>query len=187
MLLRLPESQLNTLLLKRVDKLKKWTDFRDEVAAISRAIAVAQSQPTPMEVGAVGKGGNQARVARDRKELANVTIRLSKHVPGAETLITLLQTVLTLTKRAENVGRLVIWHVRVEECECCQNVLELVRVDTSSQCPKKKVHAVEESSTTASQVGSQDTIVVGSIGSYFDVGSVSEATLEPRGEDEKIC
>ena len=40
----------------RVDKLKKWTDFRDEVVAISRAIAVAQSQPTPMDIGAVGKG-----------------------------------------------------------------------------------------------------------------------------------
>ena len=39
-------------------------------------------------------------MARDRKELANVTIRLSKHVPVAETLITLLQTGLTLTKRA---------------------------------------------------------------------------------------
>ena len=55
-LLRLPESQLKTHLLMRVDKLKKWTDFRDEVAAISRAIAVAQSQPTPMDIGAVGKG-----------------------------------------------------------------------------------------------------------------------------------
>ena len=29
--------------------LKKWTNFRDEVVAISRAIAVAQTQPTPME------------------------------------------------------------------------------------------------------------------------------------------
>ena len=56
----------------------------------------------------------------------------------------------------------------------------------SSQCPKKKVRAVEES-TTASQAGSQDTIMVGSVGSYFDVGSVSEVTLEPRGADEKIC
>ena len=56
----------------------------------------------------------------------------------------------------------------------------------SSQCPKKKVHAVEES-TTASQVGSQDTMMFGSVGSYFDVGSVSEVILEPRGEDEKIC
>ena len=55
-LLRLPESQLNTHLLMRDDKLKKWTDFRDEVAAIFRAIAVAQSQPTPMDIGAVGKG-----------------------------------------------------------------------------------------------------------------------------------
>ena len=39
----------------RVDKLIKWTDVRDEVVAISRAIAVAQSQPTPMDIGAVGK------------------------------------------------------------------------------------------------------------------------------------
>ena len=29
--------------------------------------------------------------------------------------------------------------------------------------------------------------MVGSVGSYFDVGSVSEVTLEPRGADEKIC
>ena len=57
----------------------------------------------------------------------------------------------------------------------------------SSQCPKKKVHAVEESSTTASQAGSQDTVMVGSIGSHSDVGSVSEVTLELRSADEKIC
>ena len=55
-LLRLPVSQLKTHLLMRVDKLKKWPDFRDEVAAISRAIAAAQSQATPMDIGAVGKG-----------------------------------------------------------------------------------------------------------------------------------
>ena len=65
-LIRLPESQLKTHLLMRVDKLKKWTDFRDEVVAISRAIAVAQPQPTPMDVGAVGngksgKGGKRAK------------------------------------------------------------------------------------------------------------------------------
>ena len=55
-LLRLLEPQLKTHLLTRVDKLKKWTDFRDEVVAISRALAVAQSQPTLMDIGAVGKG-----------------------------------------------------------------------------------------------------------------------------------
>ena len=66
-----------------------------------------------------GQGGDQARVVRDRKELANVTIRPSKRVPGAETRITLLQTVLTLTKRAENVERLVIWQV-------CVDLLELL-------------------------------------------------------------
>ena len=139
-------------------------------------------------------------MARDRKELANVTIRLSKHVPGAETLITLLQTVLTLTKRAENVERLVIWSGTpqpkakggqkgkgggkganaVKTCWICGESGHM-----SSQCPKKMVHAVEES-TTASQAGSPDTIVVGSVGSYFDVGSVSGMTLEPGGADEKI-
>ena len=63
MLLSLPESQLKTHLLMRVDKLKKWTDFRDEVLAISRAIAVAQPQPTLMDIGAVDKE-DQARVVR---------------------------------------------------------------------------------------------------------------------------
>ena len=58
-------------------------------------------------------------MARDRKERANGTIRLSKHVPGAETQITLLQTAFTLTKRAENVERLVIWQV-------CVDLLELL-------------------------------------------------------------
>ena len=56
----------------------------------------------------------------------------------------------------------------------------------SSQCPQKKVHAVEES-TTASQAGSQETSMVGPIGSYFDLGSVSEGTLEFRGAGEEIC
>ena len=31
------------------------------------------------------------------------------------------------------------------------------------------------------------TIMVGSVGSYFDVGSVSDVTLEARGADENIC
>ena len=55
-LLRLPESQLKTHLLMRGDTLKKWTDFRGEVVAISRAISAAQAQPTAMDIGAVGKG-----------------------------------------------------------------------------------------------------------------------------------
>ena len=46
-----------------------------------------------------------------------MTILLSKHVPGAETRITFLQTVLTLTQRAENVERLVIWQVCVDLLE----------------------------------------------------------------------
>ena len=56
----------------------------------------------------------------------------------------------------------------------------------SSQCPKKKVHAVKDL-TTASQVGSQDTTMVGAIGSYLDHGSMSEGIPEPRGAGEEIC
>ena len=40
----------------RVDTLKKWTDFRSEVVAISRAMFAVQAQPTAMDIGAVGKG-----------------------------------------------------------------------------------------------------------------------------------
>ena len=139
---------------------EKWTDFRDEVVAMSRAIAVAQSQPTPMDIGAVSKG----KSGKGCKE-ANVTIRLSKHVPGAETRITLLQTVLTLTKTFRKCGK--VGHLAsvcrssetpqpkanggqrskgggkganaVKTCwNCCEGG------HMSSQCPNKKVHSVEE-------------------------------------------
>ena len=56
----------------------------------------------------------------------------------------------------------------------------------SSQCPKKKVHTVEDL-TTASQASSQETTTVGAIGSYFDLDSVSEGILVPRGAGEEIC
>ena len=55
-LLRLLESQLKTHSLMRVDTLKKWTDFRSEVVASSRAISAAQAQPTAMDTAAVGMG-----------------------------------------------------------------------------------------------------------------------------------
>ena len=57
----------------------------------------------------------------------------------------------------------------------------------SSQCPKKKVHAVDESAATVSVAGSQETVMVGAIGSYFDLVSVSVWSLELRGETEGIC
>ena len=169
MLLRLPESQLKTHLLMRVDKLKKWTEFRDEVVAISRAIAAAQSQPTPMDIGAVGKGksdkggkgskgagkrNNQTQQACSR---CGNTDHTSANCPHSD-------------KRAENVGMLVIWQVCVDPLELLSPRPRAVRraqevakvrmlsklvgivVGMSSQCPKKKVHSVEES-TTASQAG----------------------------------
>ena len=100
----------------RVDKLTKVDRLpRRSVGDFSCDCRCSRTVDTD---GAVGRWarGNQARVARDRKELANGTSRHRKHVP-AETLITVLQTALTLTKRAENVERLVIWQVCVDPLE----------------------------------------------------------------------
>ena len=44
-----------------------------------------------------------------------------------------------------------------------------------------------EDLTTASKVGSQDTTMVGAIGSYFDLGSVSEGIPKVKGAGSKIC
>ena len=135
-LLRLPESQLKTHLLLRVDKLKSGqTSATKCLRCLVQLPLLSHSRHCwTLEHWA---SGNQARVVRDRKELANVTIRLSKHVSGAETRITLLQTVLTLTNRAESVERLVFWNSsaqgqgwsegegRWQRCECCQDFLEL--------------------------------------------------------------
>ena len=69
----------------RVDSLEKWTDFRDEVVAISCAIAVAQSQPTPMDIGAVekgksGKGGEGSKGAGKRNnQIQQACSRCGKH------------------------------------------------------------------------------------------------------------
>ena len=40
----------------RVDVLRTWADFRQEVLAIARAMVSAQETPTPMDIGVVGKG-----------------------------------------------------------------------------------------------------------------------------------
>ena len=52
-LLRLPDGPVKTHLLLRVDRLQAWTDFRDEVVAITRAMSAAQTVPSPMDIGAV--------------------------------------------------------------------------------------------------------------------------------------
>ena len=50
----------------------------------------------------------------------------------------------------------------------------------STECPQKKVH-VEDVQTTAIHVGSQDTTMVGAIGSHYDLGSVS------AGIPDQVC
>ena len=167
-----------------------------------RALA-AQSQPTPMDVGAMGKGTSST----GGKVVANVTIRRSKHVRDVVTRITLQQTVLTLTNRAENVERLVIRRVHVDLLDRRSPIRRVVarrarearvqvrpkrvglvaRPDTyRPSAPKKNVHTVEKSAT-ASQVGCQETTMIGVIGSYFDLGSVSEGTSGLRCAREEIC
>ena len=102
----------------RVGELKKWTDFRDEVVAISRAIAAAQTQPTPMDIGAVGKGksgkGNKESKGADKRN--NQTQQACSRCGNTDhTSVNCPHS----NKRAEHVGRLVIWQV-------CVDLLELV-------------------------------------------------------------
>ena len=190
----------------RVDKLKKWTDFRDEVIAISRAIAVAQTQPTPMDIGAVGmeKSGKGCKGAKGAGKRNNQTQQACSRCGNTDhPSANCLHSCKTCRKCGE-VGHL------ASVCRSSGTPQPKAKgslkgkgggkganaVKTwwncgesghmSSQCHKMKVHAVEES-TTASQVGSQDTVMVGSVESFFDVGSVSEVTIEPRGAGEKIC
>ena len=169
----------------RVGKLKKWTDFRDEVVAISRSIAVAQTQPTPMDIGAVGKGksskggkgvkgvgkrNNQTQRACSR---CGNTDHTSANCPHSDKTCRkcgkfghsgrcVCRSSGTPQPKAKDGGKKSKGGGKAANAaETCWNCGESGHL--SSQCPKREVHAVEES-TSASQVGSQDTIMVGSIG-----------------------
>ena len=200
-MLRLPESQLKTHLLMRVDKLKKWTEIRDEVVAIYRAIAAAQSQPTPMGIGAVGKGksdkggkgskgagkrNNQTQQACSR---CGNTDHTSANCPHSD-------------KTCRNFGK--VGHL-ASVCRSSGTPQPKAKggqkgtgggkganaVKTCWNCGVNVVAVSQEEGPFGgrihhwSQAGNQDTIMVGSVGSYFDVGSVTEVTLEPRGADDK--
>ena len=147
------------------------------------------------------------RLAREQKVVKNATIKHSMHVRDVETRSTRPQIVPTLLKRAEHVeggsfGKCVpiSWiatpkprgHGKqskggngTSSPKTCWNCGESGHL--SSQCPKKKVHAVDASAATVNVAGSQETVMVGAIGSYFDLVSVSEWSLELRGENEGIC
>ena len=147
------------------------------------------------------------RMAREQKVVENATIKRRMHVQDVEARSARPQIVPTLIKRAENVERSVIWQVRADQLDrnnpsqrvtASRARVAKVRVlpktcwnwgengHLSSQCPMKKVHAVDESAATVSVAG-QETVMVGAIGSYFDLGSVSEWSLELRCENEGIC
>ena len=177
----------------RVGKLKIWTDFRDEVVAISLANAVAQTHPTPMDIGAEGKekSGIDGKEAKGADKHNNQTKQGCSRCGNSDhTSASCSHTDKTCLKCGK-VGHLASTcrssgtfqpktkcgqkgkgggkgANAVKTCSSCGESGHM-----SSQCSKKKVHTMEES-TTASQVGSQDTITVGSVESYFEFGSVSE-------------
>ena len=181
-----------TILLVRVDTLKKWTDFRCEVVAILRANSVVQPQPTTMDIGAVGKGqsgvnGKGKRWWKTEQSNAACVFETWKH--GAH-----VRKLSPLSDCAENVERSVMiattqakgsLQEQGRSPKTCWNCGESGHL--SLLCPKKKVHAVDWSAATVSVVGSQETVMVGAIRICFDLGSVSEWSLEPRGENEGIC
>ena len=197
-LLRLPESQLKTHLLMRGDTLKKWTDFRGEVVAISRAISAAQSQLTAMNIGAVGKGqyGKNGKGTKGGGKRNNQTQHACTRCGNTEhTSANCLHSDKTCRKcgkeshlasasrsagsqqpKPKGHGKQSKGGKGTSSPKTCWNCGESGHL--SSQCPKKKVHAVDESAATVS---------VGAIESYFDLGSVSEWSFELRGENEGIC
>ena len=85
LLVRLPELQLKTHLLMLFDTLK---NEQSSGAKLLRSLRLRWTL-------------EQARAARERKVVANVTIKRSKHVQDAEAQITLQQT----SRRAENVAK----------------------------------------------------------------------------------
>ena len=197
-LLRLPESQLKMHLLIRVDALKKSTDFRDEVVAISRAISAAQSQPTPIDIGAVGKGppskggkgakgcgkrNNQTQQACSRCGNTDHTPANFPHFDKACRKCGKVGHLASACRSAGTAGPPQSQRrqrVSVTKCWTCGETVHL-----SYQCSKKNVHAVQESGTVSP--GSQETTMIGAIGSYFDLGSVREEINELRGAGEEIC
>ena len=142
--------------------------------AISRAISTAQTQPPPMDIGAMskgtpskgGKGAKGGGKRNNQTQQACSTCGTTDHNPA---------NCPRSDKTCRKCGKLVIWRVRVDllehrnprQREAVRRARE-ARVQAQPKCvgivarmgtcrpqwPKKKVHAVEDL-TTASQVGSQ--------------------------------
>ena len=102
-----------------------------------------------------------------------------------------LMSILSFSLQGDTIERMTAWEREIATYErdsgkILDDDIKIGTVLLRSPESQKKVHAVGES-TTASQIGSQDIIMVRSVESYFDVGSVSEVTIEPRGAGGKIC
>ena len=154
-----------------------------------------------MDIGAVGKG-SLSKGGKDRKEAANATVKRSKIVRDVVTQITLQQTVLPLTRRAESVESLVTWQVRVDLLDLLDHRSPNRRVaqegpsERRQECNRDKmldlwrewcplIPVPQEECPPSARVGhrkprSQETTMIGAIGSYFDLGCVSEETKQLR-------
>ena len=122
-----PNHRRKTHLLMRVYKLKKVDRLSgDEMVAISRAIAVAQSQPTPMDIGAVGKGksGKGGKGSRGAGKLNNQTQQACSRCgntdgPSGRCVSIFWNYSAQGQWWSEGQGR---W----QRCECCQGLVGIV-------------------------------------------------------------
>ena len=152
-LLRLPESQLKTHLLMRVDTVKNGKNFRSEVVAISRAISTAQTQPIPMHVGSMSKrtpskggkgakgGGKRNNQTQQAYPRCGSTDHTSANCPP------------TSTRRAEHVEKSVIRQV-------CVDLLELLN-------PKPKGGQKGKGGRKGSDMASMGTCLPGVVGRFY--------------------
>ena len=130
------------------------------------------------------KHSKRVRVAEAQNTRKRTAFTPTRRVTSSERSVTLRTRVALLLQRSGAKRKETVRTAKEAKGSgnTCWNCGEIGHVP--AQCPTKEVHAVHDV-TTAGQTG-QDT-TVSTIGSYFDLGSVSEGILEPRGAGAEIC
>ena len=138
------------------------------------------------EQGCAEQGWQWSRMERQTRQSGTASVsKMRRHISHDSELLALRQDVPKVRRGRSSCERVSIFWRQPgakgrrhegrgrQRCRCSQkHVGETGHM--SSQCPKKKVHTVDD---TASNVSSQDTSAVGS---YFDFGCVSEGIPELR-------